>query len=282
MPKQIREKEEKSILKKSIVKKTEALKTKENKTNKSQAKNSLVKVIVIIPTYNEKDNIKEIIKAVLSQAKNIDVLVVDDNSPDKTADIVQEMMKKMKRIHILKRKAKEGLGPAYIAGFKEALRMGYDYIIEMDADFSHDPKMLPLFLSRMENENIDLLIGSRYCGNGISIINWPLRRLVLSYYANIYARVVLSSKIKDITGGFKCFRASILKKMRLENVLSKGYSFQIEMNNAFEKNGYKVEEESIVFSERRDGKSKMSGNIIFEAFSEVIKFRLKNQKKYFT
>lgn len=277
-------------MKKSIVKKTEsakkttALKTKENKTNKSQAKNSLVKVLVIIPTYNEKDNIKKIIKAVLSQAKNIDVLVVDDNSPDKTADIVQEMIKinKMKRIHILKRKAKEGLGPAYIAGFKEAFRMGYDFIIEMDADFSHDPEMLPRFLNRMENENIDLLIGSRYCGNGISIINWPLKRLILSYYANVYARVVLSSKIKDITGGFKCFRASILKKMKLENVLSKGYSFQIEMNNAFEKNGYKVEEESIVFSERRDGKSKMSGNIILEAFLEVIKFRLKNQKKYFT
>lgn len=241
------------------------------------------KTIVVIPTYNEKDNIENIISSVLSKDSAIEILVVDDNSPDGTSDIVERMKKSNDKIHILKREKKSGLGPAYLAGFEYIIKNIDDVvnIVEMDADFSHDPSKLPIFIKRMNDENLDLLIGSRYCGDGISVINWPLKRLFLSYYANMYARIVLASKIRDLTGGFKCFRRDTLSNMNFKHVLSKGYSFQVEMNNAFEKNGYKVSEEPIIFTERREGLSKMSGNIIFEALFRVVRLRFRNQKKYF-
>ncbi len=241
------------------------------------------RMIVVIPTYNEKDNIKSIIETVLTKHESIDILVVDDGSPDGTADIVVQLKKDNRRIHLLNRIEKGGLGPAYLAGFTHIIENFDDvsYVVEMDADFSHDPNILPIFIKRMEDENLDLLIGSRYCSTGISIINWPLKRLILSYYANIYARIVLGSNIKDLTGGFKCFRLEMLKKMNFDYVLSKGYSFQIEMNYSVERNGYKVSEEPIVFTERRDGQSKMSGNIICEALFRVIRLKFRNQKKYF-
>ncbi len=241
------------------------------------------KMIVVIPTYNEKDNIESIVTAALEQDESIEVLVVDDGSPDGTASVVVQMQKDNSKIHLLNRSGKGGLGPAYLAGFAHIIENFEDvsYVVEMDADFSHDPAMLPLFIKRMNSENLDLLIGSRYCSSGISIINWPLKRLILSYYANVYARIVLGSKIKDITGGFKCFKFEVLKKMNFSYVLSKGYSFQIEMNCSIEKNGYNVAEQSIIFTERRDGQSKMSGNIICEALFRVLRLKFRNKKKYF-
>ena len=209
----------------------------------------------------------------------VEILVVDDNSPDKTADLVEKYLDN-KRVHLLKREKKEGLGPAYIAGFKHSFSYNPDYVIEMDADFSHDPNFVIKFIERMENEKLDLVIGSRYC-NGISVVNWPLRRLFLSYYGNRYASFVLGSKIMDITGGFKCFRVSVLKNMNFDNILSTGYSFQIEMNYSFESNGYKVKEEPIIFYERRSGQSKMSKNIIAEALFRVLRLKFRNKKNYF-
>lgn len=241
-----------------------------------------MKTIIVIPTYNERDNIENMIKKILSMPNYISALFVDDNSPDKTYDIIEEYTSKSDKINILKRDKKEGLGPAYIAGFKKALEFNPKYIVEMDCDFSHDPNCVLDFIKIMEEDNtIDLLIGSRY-SNGISIVNWPLKRLLLSYYANIYASTILSSKIKDITGGFKCFKASEIKKMNMQNIVSTGYSFQIEINNAFEKNGKVVKETPIIFYERTQGASKMSGSIINEALFSVIKFRFRDVKKYFT
>lgn len=239
-----------------------------------------MKTIIIIPTYNEKDNIEKMINTVLSLPDYIELLVVDDNSPDGTGNIVEGYLKKSDRIHLLKREKKAGLGPAYIAGFKHSFNFNPDYVVEMDADFSHDPKSVEKFVKRMEEEKLDLVIGSRYC-NGISVVNWPLRRLFLSYYGNRYASFVLKSKIMDITGGFKCFRVSVLKNMQFDNILSTGYSFQIEMNYAFERMGYKVKEEPIIFYERRSGESKMSKNIIAEAMFRVIRLRFRNKNKYF-
>ena len=238
-----------------------------------------MKAIIVLPTYNEKDNIEKMLNTILSLPEYIEVLVVDDNSPDGTSNIVEKYLDN-NRIHLLKREKKEGLGPAYIAGFKHSFQYNPDYVIEMDADFSHDPNFVIKFIKRMENEKLDLVIGSRY-SNGISVVNWPLRRLFLSYYGNRYASFVLGSKIMDITGGFKCFRVSVLKNMNFDNILSAGYSFQIEMNYSFESNGYKIAEEPIIFYERRSGQSKMSKNIIAEALFRVVRLRFRNKKKYF-
>ena len=238
-----------------------------------------MKAIIVLPTYNEKDNIEKMINTVLNLPEYIELLVVDDNSPDGTASIVEKYLNN-DRVHLLKREKKEGLGPAYIAGFKHSFQYNPDYIIEMDADFSHDPNFVIKFIERMEEEKLDLVIGSRYC-NGISVVNWPLIRLFLSYYGNRYASFILGSKIMDITGGFKCFRASVLKKMNFDNIISAGYSFQIEMNYSFESNGYKIKEEPIIFYERRNGQSKMSKNIITEALFRVVRLRFRNKKKYF-
>jgi len=227
--------------------------------------------LVIIPTYNEIYNVERIINAALAQDERLDVLIVDDNSPDGTGVVVEKMMQSNSRIKILKREKKSGLGPAYVAGFRKGLEEGYDYLFEMDADFSHDP----VDLSRMmqEIEHADLVIGSRYC-QGINVVNWPIMRLILSYGASKYVRFVTRMPIKDPTGGFKCFRREVLEKIELEKILSDGYSFQVEMNYRAWLKGFKITEMPIIFYERRDGQSKMSKKIVYEAIFMVWQLRL--------
>ncbi len=232
-----------------------------------------MKVLVVIPTYNEAENIEEIIKKSLSVSPNVEILVVDDGSPDGTGDIVDKISKENPRVHLLRRPGKMGLGSAYVTGFKYALENGYEWVIEMDADFSHDPKDIPRFLE-LAKEN-DLVIGSRYT-NGISVVNWPIKRLLLSYFANVYARIVTGVPIKDLTGGFKCFKRRVLEAIDLDGIMSDGYAFQIEMNYHAWKKGFKVKEMPIIFVERRAGKSKMSKRIIWEALWLVWKLRLKS------
>ena len=229
-----------------------------------------MKALVIIPTYNEKENIEKIVPAVLEKDEKLDVLIVDDNSPDGTGAIADRMAQENKKIKVLHRPGKSGLGTAYIAGFKYALENGYDYIFEMDADFSHDPKYIPEFLKAIKEA--DLVLGSRYI-NGVNVINWPMSRLLLSYYANVYSRWVTGLPVKDATGGFKCYRKEVLKAIDLDKVKSNGYSFQIEMSfRAWEK-GFKVKELPIVFEDRRAGHSKMSKKIVREAVWMVWRLR---------
>jgi len=225
-----------------------------------------MKTLVIIPTYNEAENISQIIEEVLSQHDSIEILVVDDNSPDKTAHIVQEMQKDNAKIHILKRKGKLGLGSAYVEGFRYALIQKFDYIFEMDADFSHDPKMIPEMLKEIQNN--DLIIGSRYI-SGMNIVNWPLRRLILSFMASMYVRIITGMPVKDPTGGFKCFRRKVLESINLDKILSDGYSFQIEMNYRTWIKKFRIKEIPIIFTDRRSGQSKMSKKIVREAFFVV-------------
>ena len=229
-----------------------------------------MKALVIIPTYNEADNIKKTIQLLFKSAKDVDVLVVDDNSPDKTANVVKKMMKKDKRISLIERKGKEGLGTAYIAGFKFALERDYDRILEMDADLSHDPAEVPNFLKA--SEEADLVIGSRYI-NGINVVHWPLRRLILSYGANIYSRVITGVPIHDTTSGFKCFRREVLEAVNLDEVHSGGYSFQIEMNFRAWCKGFRLKEIPIIFVDRTLGQSKMNFSIMVEAVKVVWKLK---------
>ena len=229
-----------------------------------------MKALVIIPTYNESDNIKKAIQLVFKSAKNIDVLVVDDNSPDKTANVVKAMMKKDKRVNLIERKAKEGLGTAYIAGFKFALKRNYDRILEMDADLSHDPSEIPNFLKA--SEEADVVIGSRYL-NGVNVVHWPLRRLILSYGANIYSRVITGMPLHDTTSGFKCFRREVLEAVDLDAVHSGGYSFQIEMNFRAWCKGFRLKEIPIIFVDRTLGQSKMNLSIMVEAVKVVWKLK---------
>ncbi|RLC50740.1 MAG: polyprenol monophosphomannose synthase, partial [Candidatus Cloacimonadota bacterium] len=224
----------------------------------------------IIPTYNEAENAAAIIAEVLKQDKNLDVLIVDDNSPDKTGQIVTDLKKKNKRIHLLEREGKQGLGSAYVAGFKFAIENQYDYIFEMDADFSHDPVVLSQML--LEIENNDLIIGSRYI-NGINVVNWPLHRLMLSWFASKYVRVITGMKINDPTGGFKCFRREVLESINLDSILSDGYSFQVEMNFRTWLRKFRIKEIPIVFTDRRSGQSKMSKKIVREAIWMVWKLK---------
>jgi len=231
------------------------------------------KVLVIIPTYNERENIRDIVPIVLSKGENIDVLVVDDNSPDGTQEEVRLLMEKYRnRINLLARPAKLGLGTAYVEGFKYALAKGYDLIVEMDADFSHNPEDLPRLIEA--SKEADLVIGSRYI-NGISVVNWPLKRLILSYFANLYARIVTGVPVRDLTAGFKCFRKKVLESIDLSKIHSDGYAFQIEMNYYAYEKGFKIKEVPIIFIERRAGTSKMSKRIIKEAFFLVLYLRLK-------
>ncbi len=234
-----------------------------------------MKTLVIIPTYNESENVSAIIDAVLEQEKNIEILIVDDNSPDGTAKIVKEKQEKNNRIHLLEREGKMGLGSAYVAGFKFALENKYDYIFEMDADFSHDPKDIKIILAEMENA--DLVIGSRYI-EGINVVNWPLRRLMLSVFASKYVKWITRLPLRDPTGGFKCFRKKVLKKIDLDDIMSDGYSFQIEMNFRTWKDNFKIKEIPIVFTDRRSGQSKMSKKIVYEAIFVVWKLRFKTLK----
>ncbi|MCH8299751.1 MAG: polyprenol monophosphomannose synthase [Candidatus Marinimicrobia bacterium] len=229
-----------------------------------------MKALVIIPTYNESDNIKKAIQLVFKSAKNIDVLVVDDNSPDKTANVVKAIMKKDKRVNLIERKAKKGLGTAYIAGFKFALKRNYDRILEMDADLSHDPSEIPNFLKA--SEEADVVIGSRYL-NGVNVVHWPLRRLILSYGANIYSRVITGMPLHDTTSGFKCFRREVLEAVDLDAVHSGGYSFQIEMNFRAWCKGFRLKEIPIIFVDRTLGQSKMNFSIMVEAAKVVWKLK---------
>jgi len=228
--------------------------------------------LIIIPTYNEADNVSKIIPEVLAQDEGFNVLIVDDNSPDGTAKLVQEMQKTNSRIHLIERPSKLGLGTAYVAGFKYALSHGFDFVFEMDADFSHDPKMLNKLLEK--TEDCDLVIGSRYI-SGVNVVNWPLRRLILSYSANLYTRIITGLPVKDATAGFKCYRRVVLESFDLDSIKSNGYSFQIETNFLAWKHGFRVCEVPIVFTDRREGVSKMSNHIVFEAAWMVWKLKFR-------
>jgi dolichol-phosphate mannosyltransferase len=225
------------------------------------------RTLVIIPTYNEKENIERFIPLVLEQDPSLEVLVVDDNSPDGTAGLVQKLMQSNPRIHLLQRSGKLGLGTAYIAGFKWGLDRGYDYFQEIDADFSHDPRELPNFLMAIREH--DLVIGSRY-KDGIRVVNWPLSRLVLSKGAALYVRIVTGLPVADPTGGFKCFRRAVLEAIDLDSIKSNGYAFQVEMSYRAWMRGFKIHEIPITFADRFAGKSKMSGGIIREALVVVL------------
>jgi len=229
------------------------------------------KILIIIPTYNELENLPKLIPEVLSKNENIDILIVDDNSPDGTADFVQDEAKKNSRIKLIKREKKMGLGTAYIDGFKFALQNNYDYIFEMDADFSHNPKMIPKFLK--EIKKYDLVLGSRY-KEGVNVANWPMSRLMLSMFANIYSRVITGLPVHDATGGYKCFRREVLEAINLDAVKSNGYAFQIEMTFKAWKKGFKIKELSIIFIDRLKGTSKMSRKIVREAIVMVWKLRI--------
>jgi len=227
--------------------------------------------MVVVPTYNERDNIERLVADILAQDEGIEVLVVDDDSPDGTGEIVDRMAAGNPRLHALHRPGKLGLGSAYCDGFRLALDKGAEYIVEMDADFSHDPAMLPVFFEKMKD--FDLVIGSRYL-NGVSVVNWPLRRLMLSYFANVYTRFITGLKISDCTGGFKCFRRTVLESIDLSRIKSDGYSFQIEMNYRCVENGFRIGEIPIIFVDRHAGSSKMSRKIVREAVFIVWKLKI--------
>ncbi len=234
---------------------------------------NLRKAVVVVPTYNEADNVGRLLPEILQQDPRLSVLVVDDNSPDGTADVVKGLPEFGDRILILERPRKEGLGAAYIAGFQWILaNTDFEAVFEMDADFSHDPAALPLFLEHIERH--DLVLGSRYL-HGITVVNWPLRRLILSVGANMYARFVTGLPVKDSTGGFKCFRRSTLEMLPLDRIKSDGYSFQIEMNYHCWKRGLSIKEIPIMFVDRQVGVSKMSKRIILEAMVMVWALRLR-------
>ena len=224
------------------------------------------KKLIIIPTFNELENLPRLLPQVLYKDEGIEVLIVDDNSPDGTADFVENESKKNNRIHLIKRSSKQGLGTAYIAGFKYALQNGYQLIFEMDADFSHDPDEIPRFID--EINSCDVVLGSRY-KNGVNVINWPMRRLLLSWFANFYTRFITGMPIHDATGGYKCFKREVLESIDLDKVKSNGYAFQIEMNFKAWKKGFKLSEIPIIFVDRVKGKSKMSKKIVREAVTMV-------------
>ena len=233
------------------------------------------KKVVIIPTYNEKENIEAILRKVFSLEGDYHVLVIDDGSPDGTAAIVKDLQAAFpERLHMIERAGKLGLGTAYLTGFKWALANGYDYVFEMDADLSHDPDDLPRLYKACAEEGADLAIGSRYC-NGVSVVNWPIGRIVMSYYASVYVRMVLGMKVYDTTAGFKCYSRKVLETIDLDNVQMKGYGFQVEMKYTAYKLGFKVREVPIIFINRRLGTSKMSGGIFGEAFWGVIRLKFR-------
>ncbi len=231
-------------------------------------------IIVIIPTYNEKENIENIINTVFSLKTNFNILVVDDNSPDGTATIVREMMQKFPdRLFILNREKKEGLGRAYIAGFRWCLANNYNYICEMDADFSHNPADLERLYSACVVDKADLSVGSRYL-TGVNVVNWPLKRILLSYFASQYVRFITRMKIYDTTAGFVCYSRKVLETINLDNIKMVGYAFQIEMKFKAWLNSFKIKEVNIIFTDRQKGQSKMRGGIISEAFFGVLKMKI--------
>lgn len=231
--------------------------------------------VVIIPTYNEKENIEKIIRKVFSIEGEYHILVIEDGSPDGTAAIVKRLQEEYpERLHMIERKGKLGLGTAYITGFKWSLENGFDYIFEMDADFSHNPDDLPRLYRACAEDGADLAIGSRYC-NGISVINWPIGRVIMSYYASVYVRTILGMKVYDTTAGFKCYTRKVLETINLDEVRMKGYGFQIEMKYSAYKLGFNVKEVPVIFVDRTEGTSKMSSSIFGEAFWGVLKLRLR-------
>ncbi len=235
------------------------------------------KKIVIIPTYNEKENIEKIVTAIFSQEGNFHILIVDDGSPDGTADIVKRLQDKhSESLFLIQRSGKFGLGTAYMTGFYWSIEHKYDFIFEMDADFSHSPADLPR-LYKVCEDGADLAIGSRYC-NGISVINWPIGRVIMSYYASMYVRKVLGMKVFDTTSGFKCYRKEVLERIDLSKIQMKGYGFQIEMKYNTYKLGYKIVEVPIIFVDRKEGTSKMSSSIFGEAFWGVMKMKFRRIK----
>ena len=229
------------------------------------------RALVIIPTYNERENLPKIVPLVLEQDTRLDVLVVDDNSPDGTGELADALASAEPRVHVLHRPGKLGLGTAYRAGFRWALEAGFDYVFEMDADFSHDPRHLPTFLR--EIADADLVIGSRYLNRRVTVINWPMSRLMLSYFANVYARWVTGLKLWDSTGGYKCYRRAVLAAIDLDQVRSNGYSFQIEMSFRAWRKKFRIKEITITFADRNVGRSKMSGGIVREAVWMVWRLR---------
>ncbi len=231
------------------------------------------KALVIIPTYNELNNIQKLISQIIELYPDVNILVVDDNSPDGTGEYVEKLSKEDERIKVLRREGKMGLGTAYCEGFQYMLKNGYDIAIQMDADFSHDPKVIRTFFE--EIEKYDLVIGSRYI-TGVNVINWPMQRLLLSYFANTYTRVITGMPVRDATGGFKCFRRKVLESIDLSKIRSNGYAFQIEMNFKAYKKGFKIKEVPIIFVDRVEGSSKMSKKIVREAIFMVWKLRIRS------
>lgn len=230
------------------------------------------RALIIFPTYNERDNIEKIVHAVLPMDPRINVLIVDDNSPDGTGEIADKLASQESKVNVLHRQKKEGLGRAYIAGFKWAIEQKFDFIFEMDADFSHGPEYIRDFLREIQSH--DLVIGSRYI-SGVNVINWPMSRLLLSYFANAYTRIVTRMPLRDATGGFKCFRREVLEAIDLDDVRSSGYSFQIEMSMRAWKKNFRIKEIPIIFVDRVAGTSKMSKRIVREAIWMVWLLRLR-------
>ena len=235
--------------------------------------------LVIIPTYNEKENIEAIIRAVFSQEKVFHVLIVDDNSPDGTGEIVTRLVSEFpNRLFLENRLEKNGIGTAYIHGFKWAILNNYEYIIEMDADFSHDPKDLIKLYSACANDGADLSIGSRY-SKGVNVVNWPMKRVLLSYFASKYVRFITGIPIHDTTAGFVCYKRKVLQTIKLDKIRFVGYAFQIEMKFKAWKHKFNINEVSVIFTDRTLGESKMSGSIVYEALFGVLKLRLKGLPK---
>ena len=230
-----------------------------------------MKTLIVTPTYNEGKNIETLVNTLFKMNSRYHILVVDDNSPDGTASIVQRLQKKHKNLHLAERPRERGLGTAYCYGFKWALERDYDYIVQIDADLSHNPEEVPHMVKLLKD--YDLVIGSRYC-DGISVVRWPLSRLIISYGANMYSRIVTGVKIRDLTAGFKAWRREVLESIDLDNIRSQGYAFQIEMNFHAERKGYRIKEHPIIFIDRTIGESKMSRAIMFETAWLVWRFRL--------
>ena len=231
--------------------------------------------LIILPTVNERENLPRVAQKLLSLPAGVDVLVVDGNSSDGTGKIADELAAQHPEIHVLHEQKKNGLGRAYIAGFKWALERGYEFIFEMDCDFSHNPDDIPMFLEAAKNQDADLVLGSRYSG-GVRVVNWPLKRLMLSRSAGIYVRIVTGMLFTDPTGGYKCFRRRALQAINLDEVQSNGYSFQIELTHKLWRQGYKIVEVPIIFTDRAEGHSKMSGHIFWEALWMVWKLWFQN------
>ncbi|TCP23958.1 dolichol-phosphate mannosyltransferase [Tenacibaculum skagerrakense] len=235
--------------------------------------------LVIIPTYNEKENIEAIIRATFDQEKAFDILIVDDNSPDGTANIVEKLQLEFpNQLHLEKRTGKNGLGTAYIHGFKWGLDREYEYIIEMDADFSHNPNDLIRLYNACANEGADVSVGSRY-SVGVNVVNWPMHRVLLSYFASKYVRFITGIPVNDTTAGFVCWSREVLETIKLDKIRFVGYAFQIEMKYKAWKHGFSIKEVSVIFTDRTLGESKMSGGIVYEALFGVIKMRLKGLPK---